>query len=65
MDQEDQQSLKELFRVIRRLHKAYLLKEQFVQLWDYYRPEWARKFLRSVRPRYAGNACLSSRSSRP
>ena len=44
LDQEGRQSLKELFQVNRRLNKAYLLKEQFGQLWDYYRPEWARKF---------------------
>ncbi len=44
LDQEGQQSLKELFRVNRRLNKGYLLKEQYGQLWDYYRPEWARKF---------------------
>jgi transposase len=44
LDQEGRQSLKELFRVNRRLNNAYLLKEHFGQLWDYYRPEWARKF---------------------
>jgi transposase len=38
------QSLKLLFRVNRRLNKAYLLKESFGQLWDYNRPGWARRF---------------------
>jgi transposase len=37
-------ALKELFRVNRRLNKAYLLKESFGQLWDYTQPGWARKF---------------------
>ena len=36
--------LRELFRVNRRLCKAYLLKESFGQLWDYQRPAWARRF---------------------
>ncbi len=35
---------RELFRVNRRLCKAYLLKESFDQLWDYQRPGWARRF---------------------
>jgi transposase len=38
------QALKLLFRVNRRLNKAYLLKESFGQLWDYNRPGWARRF---------------------
>lgn len=37
--------LRELFRVNRRLYKAYLLKESFGQLWDYRQPGWARRFL--------------------
>lgn len=37
-------SLQDLFRVNRRLCKAYLLKESFGQLWDYRRPAWARRF---------------------
>jgi transposase len=36
--------LKLLFRVNRRLNKAYLLKESFGQLWDYNRSGWARRF---------------------
>jgi transposase len=37
-------ALKLLFKVNRRLHKAYLLCESFGQLWDYEYPAWARKF---------------------
>lgn len=37
-------SLRELFRVNTRLYKAYLLKEQFDHLWDYWSPGWARRF---------------------
>jgi transposase len=33
-----------LFRVNKRLNKAYLLKESFGQLWSYNRPGWARRF---------------------
>ena len=35
--------MKLLFRVNRRLNKAYLLKESFGQLLDYNRPGWARR----------------------
>ena len=41
---EGQQALQLLFKANRRLHKAYLLKESFDQLWDYWRPGWARRF---------------------
>lgn len=41
---DKRQGLRELFRVNRRLCKAYLLKESFGQLWDYQRPIWARRF---------------------
>ena len=37
-------ALKLLFKANRRLHKAYLLKESFGQLWDYQSPVWARRF---------------------
>jgi len=33
-----------LLKANKRLHKAYLLKESFGQLWDYNNPTWARKF---------------------
>jgi transposase len=41
---DKQNGLQELFRVNRRLCKAYLLKESFGRLWDYRRPAWARRF---------------------
>jgi transposase len=37
-------SLKLLLKANKRLHKAYLLKESFGQLWDYNNPTWSRKF---------------------
>ena len=37
-------SLKLLLKANQRLHKAYLLKEAFGQLWDYSYPASARKF---------------------
>jgi len=43
------QGLKELWRVNKRLHTAYLLKETFDQLWDYKSETWARKFFESWR----------------
>jgi transposase len=33
-----------LFQANRRLNKAYLLKESFDQLWDYWSPGWARRY---------------------
>jgi transposase len=44
-----QQALNELFRVNKRLYRAYLLKESFGQLWDYRRPSWARRFFEQWR----------------
>ena len=44
LDATGKQSLNELFAVNRRLCKAYILKEQFSQLWDYKTETWARKF---------------------
>jgi len=44
IDARGKKSLKELFSVNRRLYKAYTLKEQFSQLWDYKTEKWARKF---------------------
>jgi transposase len=41
---EGRQALELLFKANRRLTKAYLLKESFDQLWDYWRPGWARRF---------------------
>ena len=44
LTQEGRDSLALLFRANRRLNKAYLLKEQFGQLWDYTDPDDARSF---------------------
>lgn len=44
LSQEGRASLDLLFKANRRLNKAYLLKEQFGQLWDYTDPAEARLF---------------------
>jgi transposase len=44
---EGRQALDLLLKANKRLHKAYLLKESFGQLWDYNHPAWARKFFDS------------------
>jgi len=44
LDAEGRRSLKLLLKANKRLHKAYLLKESFGQLWDYHYPASARKF---------------------
>jgi transposase len=44
LDIEGRQALQLLLKANRRLHKAYLLKESFEQLWTYNNPTWARKF---------------------
>ena len=41
---EGRQSLRKLLSVNKRIQTAYLLKEEFGQLWDYDSPTWARKF---------------------
>ena len=41
---EGRRALKLLLKANNRLHKAYLLKESFGQLWSYNNPAWARKF---------------------
>lgn len=41
---EGRQSLKKLLAANKRLNTAYVLKEQFGQLWDYRREGWARAF---------------------
>jgi len=38
------ESLKKLLAVNKRIQTAYLLKEEFYQLWDYQSEAWARKF---------------------
>lgn len=47
LDIEGRRALTLLLKVNKRLHKAYLLKESFGQLWDYNNPIWARKFFES------------------
>jgi transposase len=44
LDKDGRRSLKTLLKANRRLHKAYLLKEAFGQLWDYSYPACARTF---------------------
>ena len=44
LDSDGRRSLKLLLKANQRLHKAYLLKEAFGQLWDYSYPASARKF---------------------
>jgi len=44
LDIEGRRALRMLLRANKRLHKAYLLKESFGQLWVYNNPTWARKF---------------------
>ena len=44
LDTDGRRSLRLLLKANRRLHKAYLLKEAFGQLWDYSYPASARKF---------------------
>ncbi len=44
LDKDGRRSLKLLLKANKRLHKAYILKESFGQLWDYSYPTSARKF---------------------
>lgn len=44
LDIEGRRALRMLLKANKRLHKAYVLKESFGQLWDYHNPAWARKF---------------------
>ena len=44
LTQKGRDALELLFRANRRLYKAYLLKEQFGQLWDIDKPADARRF---------------------
>jgi len=41
---EGRQALKKLLAANKRIQTAYLLKEEFGQLWDYQSESWARKF---------------------
>ena len=44
LDLNGRRALKTLLAANKRLNTAYLLKEQFGQLWDYEREGWARRF---------------------
>jgi len=44
LDISGRRALRMLLKANKRLHKAYLLKESFGQLWDYKNPIWCRKF---------------------
>lgn len=44
LDVDGRRSLKMLLKANKRLNKAYLLKEEFEQLWDYNTPGWSRRF---------------------
>ena len=44
LDLEGRRALRLLLQANQRLHKAYLLKESFGQLWDYRHAAWSRKF---------------------
>ncbi len=44
LDEDGRRSLKTLLKANKRLHKAYLLKETFGQLWDYNYPACAKTF---------------------
>jgi transposase len=49
LNPDGRRSLRLLLKANRRLHKAYLLKEAFGQLWDYHNPAWSRKFFENWR----------------
>jgi transposase len=44
LDLEGRRSLRTLLKANKRLHKVYLLKESFGQLWNYKNAVWARRF---------------------
>jgi transposase len=44
LDLQGRRALKILLEANKRIHKAYLLKETFGQLWDYKNETWCRKF---------------------
>jgi len=44
LDGKGKESLKKLLNINKRLNTAYVLKEEFSQMWDYGREAWARKF---------------------
>jgi transposase len=44
LDTAGKKALQDLFKINKRLNKAYILKERFDQLWTYKKEAWARKF---------------------
>lgn len=44
LNTKSKQALKKLLAVNKRLNTAYILKEEFSQLWDYQNETWARRF---------------------
>jgi len=46
---DGRRSLKMLLKANRRLNTAYILKEEFGQLWDYQKEGWARRFFENWR----------------
>lgn len=44
LDVDGRRALRMLLKANKRLNKAYLLKEEFEQLWDYNTPGWSRRF---------------------
>jgi transposase len=52
LDKEGRRSLKLLLKANKRLHKAYLLKESFSQLWDYYYPAAALTFFENWKSQF-------------
>ena len=46
---DGRRSLRLLLKTNRRLNTAYILKEEFGQLWDYEREGWARRFFENWR----------------
>jgi transposase len=65
LDEEGRRSLKLLLKANKRLHKAYLLKEIFGQLWDYNTRPAPGSFSTTGRPSSSGNAWSLSSSSPP
>lgn len=49
LTQQGRQSLKLLLKANKRLNTAYVLKESFIQLWEYKTAGWARRFFENWR----------------
>ena len=55
LDLKGRRALRLLLKANKRLHKAYLLKEMFEQLWDYNSPLWSRKFFENWKSQLRGS----------